>query len=816
MNGKPGNALHSEVGTGATVSAEVVRGQLQRILASSPFLNSRRASQFLRFVVDRTLAGEDGIKEYLIGIEVFERSQDYDPKDDPVVRIEAGRLRKKLAEFYAGPGSDDPIVIELPKGGYVPVFRERPAGAGPRTVQGETSAEPPGALTDGASGTSSRFWKIAPPVILAALVFIVVAIYYHARQIKPLTEKDTIVVADFANTTGDPVFNDTLKTALAVSLGQSPFLNVLPESSVRRVLKLMTLPTNAKLSPDVTLGLCQRAGSKAYIAGAIASLGSEYVLQLKAVVCGNGATLAEEQATAKTKDKVVETLGVLASRLRVDLGESLSTVQRFDTPLVEATTPSLEALQAFTLGRKAVNEKGEAAALPYHLRAIELDPGFAAAYRAAGADYSGMGQTGRASEYYSKAFQLRDRASGLEKLMITTIYYENVTGELGKAAQTYQEQIQTYPNYPAYTGQGVTYNELGEHEKAAEDYREQIRLRPDSVVGYGNLAFSLLALQHLDEAKKVVSQAQARNLDDFVLREVLYALAFIGGDSSSMAEQQRWFAGKPEENNGLSLESDTEAYVGHLGKARDLTKQAAASAIHSDSKETGAIWLENEALREAAFGNAAAAKQAAAAGLRLDADSMGTSAEAALAFAMLGDAPQAKALAQDLNKQFPLHSEVQSLWLSAINAQLALAEKNPAKAIDDLQIASPADEFALIPFMTNISCLYPTYIRGQAYLAQGDGSAASREFQKIIDHSGIVWNCWTGALAHLGVARANALESRTLQGAQADAARARAMAAYKDFLSRWQDADAAIPIYRAAKAEYGKLSDARGFPRNDF
>jgi tetratricopeptide (TPR) repeat protein len=811
MNGKPGNALHPGVESEA-VFAEDVRAQLQRILASSPFLNARRASQFLRFVVDHTLAGENGIKEYLIGIEVFERPQDYDPKDDPVVRIEAGRLRKKLAEFYAGPGVNDPILIELPKGRYVPVFRERPTGLGPQKIEVETSTEAgTERLKDGTAAApnpkfgTSRFWRITAPVAMAAAVLIALGIHYLAHRITPLTEKDTIVVADFANSTGDPVFDDTLKTALTLSLRQSPFLNVLPDGNIRRILKLMTLPANARLGPEVALGLCQRAGSEAYVAGAIANLGSEYVLQLKAVVCGNGATLAEEQATAKTKDQVLEALGRSASRLRVDLGESLSTVQRFDTPLVEATTPSLEALRAFSLGRKALNEKGEAAALPYHLRAIELDPGFAAAYRAAGADYGGMGETGRASEYYAKAFELRGRASGLERLMITTIYYENVTGELGKAAQAYQEQIQTYPNYPAYTGRGVTYNELGEHEKAAEDYREQIRLTPDSVVGYGNLAFSLLALQRLDEARSVVRQAQSRNLDDFVLRQVLYASAFIAGDSSSLAEQQRWFAGKPDENSGLALESDTEAYVGHLRKARDLTKQATDSAIRSDSKETGAIWLENEALREAALGNMAAAKQAATSGLKLAPGSMGTSAEAALAFAMLGDGTRAKSLARILSQQFPLHTQIQSLWLPAINAQLALTERNPAKAIDDLQATSPPVEFALVPFVANISCLYPAYIRGEAYLAARNGSAASHEFQKILDHSGLVWNCWTGALAHLGIARANAFESRTLQGAEADAARARAMAAYKDFLSLWKDADVDIPIYKAAKAEHAKL-----------
>jgi tetratricopeptide (TPR) repeat protein len=420
-----------------------------------------------------------------------------------------------------------------------------------------------------------------------------------------------------------------------------------------------------------------------------------------------------------------------------------------------------------------------------------------------------MGETGRANEYYAKAFQLRDRTGGLEKLMITTIYYENVTGELDKSAQTYQDQIQSYPNMPAYTGLGVVYDEEGEYEKAAEAYREALRLTPESVIGYGNLTLTLLALQRLDEARHTIQQALARGLDDFVLREAQYALAFIAGDSLVMDQQQKWLEGKQEENNGLSLQSDTEAYAGHLGKARELTKRAVDSATRADSKETGAIWLENAAIREAAFGNIAAARQAATAGRKLDPESAGVSAEAALAFTMVGnitgDATQAKSLLQDLNRRFPLHRQMQSIFLPPVRAQLALKQGNPGEAIKDLQTTSPPIEFALVPFLVNVSCLYPTYIRGEAYLAAGEGTAAAGEFQNILDHNGIVWNCWTGALAHLGVARANALQSKALQGAEADAARARALAAYKDFLKLWKDADPNVPIYKAAKAEYAKL-----------
>jgi eukaryotic-like serine/threonine-protein kinase len=805
MNGKPGYPLHP--GAAATVSAEDVRRQLQRILASSSFLYARRASQFLRFVVEGTLAGEDGFKEYLIGIEVFERPQDYDPKDDPVVRIEAGRLRKKLAEFYAGPGANDPIIIELPRGGYVPVFHERPAGVELEKIEVETSPEPEAQRpTDTAAvAPNSKLWRTTALVGMAAAVLIVAGIYYRAHGIKPLTEKDTIVVADFANSTGDALFDGALRTALTVALRESPFLNVLPDSKAAKTLKLMALPPDTKLTPEVARALCRRAGSKAFVAAAIASLGGEYVLQLKAVNCEDGEVLAKTEITASDKGKVVDALGHAASGLRVELGESLNTVQRFDTPLAEATTPSLEALTAFTLGRNAVFAKGEAAALPYHLRAIELDPGFATAYRAAGADYDGLGETGRAGEYYTRAFQVRERASEEERLAISGIYYQGVTGELDKAIEAYQQQIQDFPNHAYYTGLGNMYLFKGEYQKAAKAHAEDLRRWPDVGTKYRNLATTMLAMQDFDQARHIVQQAHARNLDDFGMRETLYALAFIQRDSSALAEQQHWFVGKPEENYGLSLDSDTEAYAGHLRKARDLTRQAMDSAMRSDSKETAAIWLENEALREAAFGSMATAKRAAAGGLKLAPDSMGTSAEAALAFAMFPDATRAKSLAQDLNQRFPLHTQIQSLWLPAINAQLALAQKNPAKAIDDLQTTSPPIEYALIPFVANISCLYPTYIRGEAYLAAGNGSAASREFHKILDHSGVVWSCWTAALAHLGDARANALEAGTLQGVEADAARARAMAAYKDFLTLWKDADPDIPVYKAAKAEYAKL-----------
>ena len=645
-------------------------------------------------------------------------------------------------------------------------------------------------------------WKIAVPVLLISL-FVAGGFYYRSRQSKPLTDEDTIVLGDFANSTGDVVFDDTLKTALNVSLRQSPFLNVLSDNRVTATLKLMTRPPDTKLTPDVARELCQRAGSKAYIAGSIATLGSEYVLGLKAVNCRSGDTLAQEQVTAASKEKVLDALGEAASKLRGELGESLATVQKFDVPLEQATTASLEALKAYSLG---AIQSDASAALPHHQRAIELDPNFALGYQGVGDDYYARGQLGRASEFYTKAFQLREHVSEWERLQITVSYYSNVTGEVDKAVQACQEGIQAYPrDGRAYSQLGNAYAGLGQWEKATEAYSDSLRIAPDQDI-FGVVLQGYLALQQFDKARRGIREVEAEKLEDSIARSAMYGLAFLGSDSQAMAEQQQWYASKLDENLGLSLASDTEAYAGRLHKARELTNQAVDSAIRADSRETGAIWREVAAQREAAFGNVGDAKQTAEEGLKLypAIANQGVAVEAALAFAVAGDTAKAESLAQDLNKRFLLDTQMQSLWLPAIRAQLALDRNSPSKAITDLQAASSI-ELASIPFVANISCLYPTYIRGEAYLAARQGKEAATEFQKILDHSGIVWNCWTGALAHLGVARANALQSRTSQGADADAARVRALTAYKDFLTLWKDADPDIPILKEAKAEYAKL-----------
>jgi eukaryotic-like serine/threonine-protein kinase len=635
-------------------------------------------------------------------------------------------------------------------------------------------------------------------VVIAALLTASAAgtLYYRTHRPKALTERDTIVLADFANSTTDPVFDDTLKQTLSVALRQSPFLNVVSGGKVAATLKLMTRPEDTPLTPEVAREVCQRAGSKAYIAGQIAPLGNHYVIGLNAVNCRSGDTLAQEQVSAASKEKVLDTLGGAAARLRGELGESLATVQKFDVPLSQATTSSLEALKAFSLGVRAGMQKSTTQSIAYYQRAVELDPEFAAAYRGLANSYASLAELGRASEYQGKAFEFRSHSSEREKLAIAADYYRFVTGELDKSAQTYQEWIENYPrDDAAYSALGIAYASLAQYEKAAKAHRENLRLAPDVGAPYMNLGNCLLALQRFDEARQTAKAALAQNLDDYILRNELYALAFVTQDTPGLEEQAAWFRSQPDsEHFGLALESDTQAYSGHLSKSRDLTKQAMESAVRTDSKENAAIWQENQALREAAFGNLAEARTNAETALKLEPDSQSVQLEGALAFAMAGENARAEALVRDLDHHFPLDTQVQSLWLPAIQAQLELNRKDPAAAIDRLE-ASTRIDLGQIQFINNISCLYPVYIRGQAYLAAGKGSEAAAEFQKIVDHNGIVWNCWTGALARLGLARAYALSGDT----------AKAQAVYQDFLTLWKGADADITVLKQAKAEYAKL-----------
>jgi len=644
---------------------------------------------------------------------------------------------------------------------------------------------------------SIRFgWEVVTGATILVIGLVVGGWLLFSRKAHALTDKDTIVLADFTNTTGDEVFDDTLKQALAVDLGQSPFLNILSEEKVRQTLQQMTRSPSDRLTRDLAREVCQRAGSKAYLAGSIAALGTQYVIGLEALDCASGDVLAREQVTAVGKEQVLPALGQTAAKLRNEVGESLSSVQKFDTPLEQATTNSLEALKAYTLGRKAKREKGDAEAIPFFKRAIELDPNFALAYDGLGINYYNLNQPSLGADYLKKAFDLRDRVTEREKFHITAHYCSPATGELEKANQTSELWIQTYPrDFQAYHNLGTNYMVLGQYEKAASETREELRLEPNNVVSYENLGQIYLALNRFDEARTTTEEEQARKLGGIPLHLNLYALAFFQGDAAAMKHQADWAVGKPSaEDQMLSLESDTEAWSGKLGKARGLSRQAVERARRNDEKEPAALWQANAAIREALLGNTDTARQNAAAAAALAPGSRDAEAQAALAYALAGDAAHAKSLADDLAKRFPQDTLVQSVWLPTVRAQIEMGRKNAARSIELLQAAAPYELGMLSGSATN-SCLYPVYVRAEAYLSVQQGQLAAAEFQKILDHRGLLWNCATGALAHLGLARAYAMQGDTVK----------ARAAYQDFLTLWKDADPDIPILLAAKSEYAML-----------
>jgi tetratricopeptide (TPR) repeat protein/predicted Ser/Thr protein kinase len=668
------------------------------------------------------------------------------------------------------------------------------------TESGHTAVASAGSgLRPAAKSTGPRWMAIAA---VAAVVIVALGVggwLYFARRAHALTDKDTIVLSDFENKTGDAVFDDTLRQGLAVQLEQSPFLFMISDGKINQTLKMMGRHAGDPLTPEVAREVCQRTGSKAMLTGSIAGLGSQYVIGLKAVNCQSGDLLAEAQEQAADKEGVLKALDAAAIRLRSKLGESLSTVQEYATPLWDATTPSLEALKTYTMGTKTSREKGETAALPFYKRAAELDPNFAAAYLSQAYAYSNLSEPGLAAQYARKAYDLREKVSEREKFNIEALYYQTVTGELEKAAQILELWQQSYPrNFASYTNLAVIFSTLGNYEKALNENSEALRLAPDSATSYVNLGSTYMLLNRLDEAEAVYKQAEARKLESENLIANRYLLAFLKGDAAQMERFASAAMGKPGlEDQLLDAQANTQAWYGKLQNARELTRRAMDSAEHNDAKETAASYQAESASREVDAGNKEQARAEANAALKL-APNRDVKAIAALALARAGDAAGAEKLAAELDKTYPLDTVVQRFWLPTIRAAMALERKDPNRAVELLKQAS-AIELGLI------AGLAPAYVRGQAYLALGDGNRAAAEFQKFIDHRGVVANDPWGALARLGLARAYALEAQSAQGAGAEAARAKARAAYQDFLTLWKDADPDVPILRQAKAEYAKL-----------
>jgi len=658
-----------------------------------------------------------------------------------------------------------------------------------------------------ASGWLNRRFLIAAGLLMLLVVTGVgVRLYLRHLQTSRLTDQDTIILADFTNSTGDPIFDYTVRSGFNIALRQSPFFNILFGGKINSTLRLMGQPANAPLVPAVVTEVCRRLGSKVYITGSIISRGDAYSVAVKVVNCQTGNVIAQERADAKGKENVLDAVGDTAARLRLDLGESQASVRQLNVPLKQAATPSIEAFREYVIGIRALSEKGEAASLPHELRAIELDPNFALAYVLAGQDCAnGACPAEKATEYLGRAFELQDHATVSGRYDIEQSYYVFVTGELDKAAASFERELSTYPrDFSALTNLNLVYSELGRYEKAVEMARQAIPLDPSDGRLYANLAHAFLGLQRFDEAKETLKTAVQQKPDNDSNHELLYGLAFLAHDGQAMAEQSAWFKRVPDyEHQAYTLDADTAAYAGRLHQAREQTSRAVDAAKRLDNEVAG-TWLNIAALREAAFGNFTQARLAANQALKLAPGAESIELQAALALATAGDAAQAESLAHDLSKRFALDTQVQSLWLPTIEAQLALNKKNPAAAIERLKVAEPV-ELAFVPFTFN-TCLYPAYVRGQANLGAGNGEAAAANFQKILDHSGIVTNCHTGALAHLGLARANALQAQTQQGAGANAARAKSRAAYRDFLALWKNADPDIPILKEAKAEYARLN----------
>jgi len=639
--------------------------------------------------------------------------------------------------------------------------------------------------------------KISKIAALITFVGLLIAggLFFGMHQRKPLTDKDTIVLADFTNITGDPVFDGTLRQGLASQLEQTPFLSLISDSRIAQTLTLMSQSKDARLTPELARQVGQRVGSAASIEGLISMLGSEYVVGLKAVNCRTGDLLAQEQVTTNGKEQVLKAVGQAANNLRRKLGESLASVQKYDALPEDTTTSSLEALQAYALGNKAIDiDNDYLAAMPFFQRAVTLDPNFAMAYLALGISYQPQGELALASENARKAYDLRERTSDHEKLSITAFYEYVVTGNLEAARRSYELLAQTYPrDESAPVSLWLIHLAFGDYARSDAAAQRAFEINPDSSNNYVSLIYCDQYLGRFDQAKAAVEQSRAKKLNSPWFPLVLYVVDFLQNDPAAMEQQAAAAMGTPGvEDQMFFLESETAAHKGQFGKARDLTRRAADSARRAQEKETAAEYQGHNSLREALVEKTALAKEDAQSAL---AEIKGKHGEgfSAIAFALAGDAANANRSIDDLAKRFPQDTVVQSQYLPMARAALALNTGNAEAALAALSVAAPYelghtnDDFTF--------ALYPVYLRGEAYLAAKNGTAAAGEFQKILDHASIVGNELIGALAHLGLGR-----GYTVSG---DFTKAKT--AYQEFLALWKNADPDVPILKEAKAEWAKL-----------
>ncbi len=697
----------------------------------------------------------------------------------PDVHVQPEVLRKYILEVRRALGdpAGAPRFIEtLPKRGY-------------RFIPEVTSVDPVRAHDRKVVEPN----RLGLPAVLASAAVVAAQlvsgfVWLGARP-PPRPANETNRMGGFANSTGDPVFDGSLRQGLAVQLEQAPVLRGVSEEQVQQTLKLMRRSPEEELTPDIAREVCQRSGTSSLIEGSIAQIGTKYTLILRAFNCANGESLASAQADSDDRNHVLEALDRASSEVRKKLGESLKTLQRFDIPLAQASTSSLEALHAYSLGRQALYGRGDsAAAIPLFQRAVTLAPSFAIAFVLHGPGYWNLGEDTQASENIPKAYDLRGAVSEGEKLRIESEYHSLVTYNLEEALKAVGVWAQTYPRDPAPQNRlGNVLWALGQPDKALAAFRAAFRLAPESSLIRGNLIDSYLALNQFEEARRSAGDEKARNPSALDLRVNLYRLAFLENDDEEMQRQVGLGRGTPGLEDELLWNAATTAeYFGQLTKARNLYRQAIAAAERAGEKETAAGYEADAAFHAALFGKATEARQRIAAARRLS-GGPDVQSRAPLVLEVTGDAHPARALLQKYVTRFPESTTLRFIDVPIANAQVALGKGDAAKAVDSLQ--SP------LPYELG-DALYPAYVRGQAYLALRKGSDAAAEFQKILDHRGIVLNSPIGALARLQLARALAI--------QGDLPKARA--AYHDFLTFWQNADTDIPILVQAKAESARLN----------
>ena len=631
-------------------------------------------------------------------------------------------------------------------------------------------------------------WKIAPAMLAALLLATVTWVRLHRAP--ALTEKDAVVLLDFDNKTGDPVFDEPLKQALAASLQQSPFLNIVSDQKTREMLQLMGRSTGDRLNEGVGRDLCQRVGAKAILAGSISSLGSEYVIGINGINCATGDSLAREQAEARRKEEVLRALNQAATRIRQKLGESLASVQQFDTPVDQATTSSLDALKAFSQGTRARWQSSDTEAIPFLKHAIELDPNFAMAHLYLAISYSNLGEPDAAIPYAKEAYALRARVSAREQCSISGLYYEIVTGELDKEIEAWQVCERAYPRYFApHLDLALAFTHLGQFEKAIAETREAMALEPTNGNCYHNLMYDLTALNRLEEAKEVYKQAVDRKVDNRGVHIDRFSIAFLERDDPEMQRQAAWAAGRTAvEPLFLWNQSETAAFLGRVSAARELARRSLESAMRTNQNEFSAEVHLEAALRDVDIGDRSKARQHIASALAL-ASTRDVQALAALALARVGQTSESQRIVEHLAAKYPSHTLLNSYWIPTIRATIELKRNDPAKAIEFLGPVAPYELGLFPPLDGN---LYSAYLRGEAYLLLHQGNKAASEFQKFKDHPGVVGNYFWSALARLNLARAYRLQGDTV----------RARAAYDDFFTLWNNSDKPLAILKEAKTEY--------------